>query len=463
MTGKGQAELLSKSSEVETIETESLGNRGYLVHDNKIAIAIDVQRDYERWIDRAKQAGVTITHVFETHMHNDYLTGGYQLAKQIGAVYVVPIDSGIKFQAKEIADNEKIFAGNLKITGIFTPGHTDRHMSYMVQGENLDCIFTGGSLLYGTVGRTDLLGETKTLQLTEAQYESAHHLANTLRDDTAVFPTHGFGSFCSSTEGSGENTSTMLSEKQINIVFNAKTREEFIKTIISGLGPYPSYYRHMGSINQNGPQPVPSIHIHDYPIKEISQYLTARNVWVVDTRQRLLFAANHPKGAVNFELGDSFTTYVGWLLPWSDKLILAGDSNQDLIDAYRDLSRIGMESFVDGAISNQGDYLNASQKTSYPVVSFKTLSQKLNEKPFILDVRLLSDWDNSHINQSTNIPLHKLTARSKELAKDRDIWVHCAGGYRASIAASLLDKLGFSPILINDDFQTAVTLGLTNK
>lgn len=445
---------------VQTLATESLGNRGYIVDDGSVAIAIDVQRDYQRWTDEASAAGVTITHVFETHMHNDYVTGGFQLANKVGATYVVPKDSGTNFTVHELADNGSIAVGKLHITGIHTPGHTEHHMSYLVSDGTESAVFTGGGILYGTVGRTDLVSSETTDKLTEAQYDSAWRLGETLADDVAVYPTHGFGSFCSSASGSGANESTMATEKKHNIAFTAK-RDEFVRQIMAGLGPYPRYYAHMGVANQNGPPEVRQLHIHTYAADEIGAHLQQENSWVIDIRSRKLFASHHPEGAVGIELSKSFATYTGWILPWFDRLLLVGDSEKDLLDAYTELSRIGMDTFVDGATHNIENYLEAGASSSYRSVDFTALKCSMPGRPYVLDVRLESEWNDSHVQGAQNIPLHELLGCIDEIPKGTDIWVHCGSGYRASIAASLLDKMKRKPVLINDEFKRAVELGLT--
>ncbi len=443
-----------------TIETESLGNRGYLVHDGASGVVIDVQRDYQRWADAADRAGVSITHVFETHMHNDYVTGGYQLAKKSGAVYVIPKDSGTSFNAHEVADNKSINSGSLSITGLHTPGHTEHHMSYLITDGNLSAVFTGGGILYGTVGRTDLVSKEKTDELTHAQYDSAQRLSTKLADETAVFPTHGFGSFCSSAEGSGAVKSTMASEKKLNIAFTSE-REDFVRQIIAGLGPYPRYYAHMGEANQAGPAEVRQLHVHSYSSEDIGVHLHQQNSWVIDTRARKLFAAHHPEGAIGIELGNSFATYAGWIIPWSDRLLLVGDTEKVLLDAYKELSRIGMDSFVDGATDDMQNYFNAGDKASFKVANFDDLKVKLQDKPYVLDVRQKAERNDGHIPGSHHIPLQDVLDRIHETPDDKEIWVHCASGYRASIAASLLNNMGRTPVLISDDFSRAVEVGIT--
>ncbi len=446
--------------QIETIETTSLGNRGYLVHDGSFAVAIDVQRDYTRWTDRAKELGVTLTHVFETHMHNDYVTGGYQLAAADDNIeYVVPANSHATFSARFITDGETITSGNLSITAIHTPGHTEHHTSYHVSDSNTHALFSGGGLLFGTVGRTDLVTSDLTRLLTEQQYESAQKLLSLVPEQASIMPTHGFGSFCSSSDGSGATESTLAEEQSSNIAYTS-SKEDFISTIIGGLGPYPRYYAHMGPANQAGPAVVKDLHVHEYSTDAIRQHLHAENSWVIDIRSRTAYAAGHPERAVGIELGQSFATYTGWLIPWSDSLLLVGDDSEELQFAYTELSRIGMEQFVAGATDSMDAYQASGATISHDI---KTFDDYMAERPAtLIDVRLLTDWQKEHVEGSLSLPLHELMERANELPEG-PIWVHCASGYRASIACSLIARSGKQPVLVNDAFMHAQELHLTTK
>lgn len=447
---------------VEILETPTLGNRGYLIHDGQLAVAVDTQRDYARWLEAANTAGVTITHVFETHMHNDYVTGGYKMAQEINAEYIVPTGSGQQFTAIPANDGDTYTVGGLTVTALHTPGHTPYHMSYAVTDGQKTIVCTGGGLLYGTVGRTDLISKDQTATLTASQYDSAHKLMESLPEATDVYPTHGFGSFCSSSDGSGATASTLATESRINVAFT-HDKDSFIDIIMRGLGPYPRYYAHMGAINQEGPAEVKQLHIHDYAPEDISSALKAEHSWVVDVRSRKAFAAKHPEAAVGIELGNSFATYTGWLLPWSDDLTLVGDSEHEIRKAYEELSRIGMDSFVSGATHGLESYFAAAPIRSYERKTFTDLKERYakHEKPFVIDVRLLNDWQDAHVAGSVSIPLHELTEKLDTLPSNEPIWVHCASGYRASIAVSFIDRTGRTPVLIDDSFENAVTLQLT--
>ncbi len=440
---------------VEIIKTASLGNRGYLVHDGTVAVAVDVQRDFQRWTQFANEAQVKITHVLETHMHNDYVTGGYKLAQEVGALYVVPTKSGQLFAAHEVQDDEVILVGKLTVRALHTPGHTPHHMSYEVVDGVESAVFTGGGVLYGTVGRPDLISKEMTQPLATAQYESAQKLVEKVEESAKVFPTHGFGSFCSSAPGTGADASTLAEEKKVNIAYTSASKQDFITTILAGLGAYPRYYAQMGKMNQDGPSEMTIRPIESLDTDQLKSML-AHDEWVIDIRDRKVYAASHPQGAAGFEMADSFSTYIGWLIPWGDALTLVGDSKEDLEAAQVQLGRIGMDQFVAHATDDMTSYFAAGEKQSYSVKNFEDLQKAMeDESQYVLDVRTPEDWKVSHVKDSVNIPLYDLLDRVDELPKDRMIWVHCASGYRASIAASLLERSGRHVTLISDDFSGA--------
>ena len=231
---------------VVAVDTPSLGDRSYLVHDGLRAFVVDPQRDIDRVQALAAGLGVTITHVFETHLHNDYVTGGLALAQVTGAAYHVNAADEVAFDRFGVADGDVIeVSPRMRVRVLATPGHTATHLSYALEaGGRLAAVFTGGSLLYGSTGRPDLLGAAHAAELARAQYASAHRLAADLPDDAAVYPTHGFGSFCSATQSEG-TSSTIGQEKRVNPALTTD-EQRYVTELLAGLGRLPRLLRPHG-------------------------------------------------------------------------------------------------------------------------------------------------------------------------------------------------------------------------
>ncbi|CAN5504643.1 hypothetical protein BH23ACT6_BH23ACT6_22830 [soil metagenome] len=241
--------------DVLVIETSSLGDRSYLVHDGQVAVVIDPQRDIDRVQDAAAQAGVAITHVAETHIHNDYVTGGLELSAATGATYVVNAADPVQYERTPISDGEQHAMGELTLRGLATPGHTETHMTYVVTHGAQQAVFSGGSLLFGSVGRTDLVDPARTEALTHAQYASARRIVDEAGADAELYPTHGFGSFCSSGPATATGRSTVAEQQRINRALTDTDEDHFVRELIANLTAYPSYYAHMGPTNLKGPAP----------------------------------------------------------------------------------------------------------------------------------------------------------------------------------------------------------------
>ncbi|NUR51536.1 MAG: MBL fold metallo-hydrolase [Hamadaea sp.] len=442
------------------IDTPTLGDRSYLVHDGQVAFVIDPQRDIDRVLDLAEQAGVRITHVFETHIHNDYVTGGHALALATGAAYHVNAADSVTFDRVPVSDGDQVTVGDrMTVTVLATPGHTFTHLSYALSEANQQiAVFTGGSLLYGSVGRPDLLGPDHTHDLVRHQYTSAHRLAAALPDTTGVYPTHGFGSFCSATQ-SDASASTLAAEKAVNPALT-QSEQEFVDQILAGLDAWPAYYAHMAAANSGGPS-APEMSLPQRADADRLRERIADGEWVVDLRNRVAFAAGHVAGTLNFGLDGSFATYLGWLIPWGTPVTLLGDTPEQVAQAQRELVRIGIDRPAAQATGSPQDWSGDRPLASYPRAGFADLAQVRHHRPVVvLDVRRELEWKQAHLPDSTHIPLHELPQRLAEVP-DGEVWVHCAAGYRASIAASLLAAAGRPVVHIDDDFTRAVADGLT--
>ncbi|MEW9872530.1 rhodanese-like domain-containing protein [Arthrobacter sp. HS15c] len=427
--------------DVVVIETRPLGDRSYLVHDGQVALVIDPQRDTDRVEAAAAEAGVRITHVAETHLHNDYLTGGLILARAHGAAYLVNGADAVEFDRVKIADGDTVRVGRLTVKAVATPGHTHHHLSYVVTDGQEQAVFSGGSLLYGSVGRTDLVSDEDTEKLTHAQYASVRRLAAEATPDAALYPTHGFGSFCSSGPASGVHASTIADQQGSNHAFTDPDEDHFVRELINNLTAYPSYYAHMAPANRKGPAPAQLAVPDPLDPAELSRRL-ADGEWVVDVRNRVAFASSHLQGSVSFEYGrgSSFTAYLGWVLPWNRQLTLVG-SRDDVEKAIRDLSRIGIDS-PDAALGTEPSALAPGTAIMhYPRVDWDGLLHGRSAGDVVLDVRRTDEYDAGHVAGAVNIPLHELLGRAGEIPAGT-VWVHCATGYRSAVAASLLQRAG---------------------
>ena len=448
---------------VVTIETAGLGDRSYLAHDGEHAVVIDPQRDIDRVLAAAEAAAVRITHVLETHIHNDYVTGGLALSRATGADYVVAVAEDVSFGRVPAADGDRFGSGRLTLTAVATPGHTPGHLSYVLRvGEGAPvAVFTGGSLLYGAVGRTDLIGPDQTIALTRAQYRSVRRLAGDLPDPVAVYPTHGFGSFCSATPASG-TSSTIGAERVANIALTSDDEDDFVKELVAGLNAYPRYYQHMDPANRRGPAAPDLTAPPAASPAELRRRIQAGD-WVVDLRQRRDFAGRHLAGSVSVELGDPFATYLGWTMAWGTPLTLLGDSAEQVARAQRELARIGIApaAAATGTIDQlAGGQPADGQLSAYPVSDFAGLSAGWGSTGrVVLDVRRPDEWRAGHLAGAVHIPFWEMERRSGELPAG-EIWVHCASGFRASIAASLLDRAGRRVVYVDDDWERAARVGL---
>ncbi|MHB1787252.1 MAG: MBL fold metallo-hydrolase, partial [Acidimicrobiales bacterium] len=429
-------------------------------HDGTVAVVVDPQRDFDRVLDVAKQAGVEVKAVLETHLHNDYVSGGRPLAASVGALHVVAGAEEVAFPCRAATDGDTLTVGSMSVQMLATPGHTPHHMSYVISDRaGSEALFSGGSLLYGTVGRTDLAGQEATDGLTRAQYRSVRRLVSELPGHTTVHPTHGFGSFCSSASTSGSETSSIAKERETNVASVTGDEDQFVKQLLSGLTAYPRYYAHMGAINRSGPTEADLSPPQPVDPGELRGRIEAGE-WVVDLRARRAFAKAHISGSVGVELSNSFATYLGWTIPWGTPLTLVGDTPAQVAEAQRNLVRIGIDRPAGAAVGDVEE-LAEGQLGHYAVSDFPGLASRMGtgEPPTVLDVRRNDEWEDGHIVGSTHIPLQDLESRLDEVP-DTELWVHCAGGFRASIAASLLDRAKRKVVLIDDDWPNAAEVGL---
>jgi rhodanese-related sulfurtransferase len=402
---------------------------------------------------------VRVTHVFETHLHNDYVTGGLALARATGAAYHVNGADRVAFDRVPAGDGDLIeVSAVMRVRVLATPGHTFTHLSYVLEAAGRPrAVFTGGSLLYGSTGRPDLLGSVHADELARAQFASAHRLAAELPEDAGLYPTHGFGSFCSATQSAG-SSSTIGRERQVNPVLTL-AEDRYVSELLAGLDAFPAYYAHMGPANAAGPSGADLSPPSRADAAELGRRIEAGE-WVVDLRARRTFAAGHVAGALSFDLDGSFATYLGWLIPWGTPLTLLGRTAGQVAGAQRELVRIGIDRPAAAATGSPADWAGGRALRSYPVAGFADLETvRRHRQVVILDVRRDSEWAASHITGAVHIPIHQLPSRLADVPGG-EVWVHCETGYRASIAASFLDAAVRTVVAVDDEYERAARVGL---
>ena len=449
--------------EVLRIETPTLGDRSYLAHDGSVAVVIDPQRDTDRITALADSKGVRITHVAETHIHNDYVSGGLALSGAAGAAYLVNAADPVSFRREQVSDGATVdISPALRLRVLATPGHTFSHLSYVLEADGqVAGVFTGGSLLFGSTGRPDLLGPASTETLARAQHGSAQRLARELPDSAEIFPTHGFGSFCAATQAQAAR-STIGEEKRFNPVLTL-SEPAYVEALLAGLDAYPAYYAHMGPANLAGPGGPDLSPPQRADAADIRRRIDSGE-WVIDLRDRVAFSAGFVPGSYCFSLDGSFASYLGWILPWETPVTLLGETPEDVAQAQRELVRIGIDRPAAAATGKPEDWVGGRPLASLRRATFGELADATGPASdpahlVVLDVRRRLEWGDGHVANAIHIPFSELPRRTGEIPEG-DVWVYCHSGYRAMVAASFLAARGRRVISIDDEFANAAEAGL---
>lgn len=454
--------------EVVALETRGLGNRCHVASDGRVAIVVDPPRDIDRCLALTGRLGVGIAWVLDTHVHNDYVSGGLELARVTGARYGLAAAEDVAFTESRtrLRDGDLIEAGAMRVRVVHTPGHTEHHLAYVLIEAATGlavAVFSGGSWLHGGAGRTDLSGAERTLGLARAQWQSIRRLAAQLLDPVEIRPTHGFGSFCAAGLAPAEGPSTVGAARGTHPALRLD-EESFVAQLVSGYTAYPSYYARMAPMNRMGPAPID---LAPAPSADpvVGDARLASGEWFVDLRPRRSFAASHLPGWLNFEAGDSFATYLGWLLPPGTRLTIAAEDPAVVAEAQRAMAQIGIERPTAQLTGPFGRWAAGTRPGSYRVASFADLAaaRDLGAEPPVLDVRRDDEWRAAHLAGALHVPLPQLAEHPDRIPRrgiPGVLWVHCASGYRAAVAASWLDARGVDVVLVDDSFSSAAPAGL---
>jgi hydroxyacylglutathione hydrolase len=416
-----------------SFRTEGLGDSTYLVLYAGRAIVVDPQRDIDRFLDRLDHHQPRW--VLETHLHNDYVSGGLSLARRTGAELVLPAAAAPAFRHTPAFHGEDLVDDEVTIRPLHTPGHTPEHTSYVliVEGEE-KAVFSGGSLLVGSAGRSDLLGPDRADSLARLQFGSVNRLAR-LPDQTGLYPTHGAGSFCT-TAAAGDSTSTIGEEKRTNPVLSHPDEAAFVASQLSGLEPYPDYYARMAPINLAGPPALGDVSPRQLTLDDLEE-----GTPVVDTRTADDFAAGHLPGALNIPLSDQFGTWFGWLLDPDVRPVLVTADSGATTEAVTQLARLGIDG-LPGVV--EGSRAGSVQTRTGRISDLSPDDQ-------ILDVRSPGERSQAAPDGTVHRYLPDLRQGPPVgIDTGSPVWVVCATGFRSAIAASMLQGQGIDAIPVLD-------------
>ncbi len=444
--------------EIQNFYLGCLAHASYLVSSGGVAAVIDPQRDVEIYLEAAEKADVKIEHIIETHLHADFVSGHHELAERTGATIYLGKGAEAKFPHKEVGDGDVIEFGRCRMEFLATPGHTIESVSVVLTDldatEKPRAVFTGDTLFVGDVGRPDLSGDYTPEQLASMLYDSLHDKLLKLPDETEVFPAHGAGSLCGKQLGS-ERSSTIGLQKRTNYALQAKSREEFISLLTDELPPRPEYFGREVELNRQGapkmrdlpyPTPVKAPAVH---------WMQEQGAIVLDTRPAMQFAVAHVPGSVHIALSGQFASWAARMLGLDKQIILVGEDADQLRESQMRLARVGIEkvdAYLEDGITG---WIHGGFRLEYipqiTVQEFAELKAAEPDKVAVLDVREPGEVAADAMKGSLRIPLGQLTDRVEELRQDGIgddtlLVVHCKGGYRSSVATSILRRAGFENI-----------------
>ncbi len=436
---------------VEQLYTKCLSEAAYFIHDNGEAAVIDPLRDIDEYLQKAEALGVKIKYIFETHFHADFVSGHRELAEKTGAPIVYGPQTKAGFPIHMAKDGEHFKIGNLTLEAIHTPGHTLESTCYLLRDAsgNPEGIFTGDTLFVGDVGRPDLFsGNLSKEELAGMLYDSLETKIKTLPDHIIVYPAHGPGSACGKALGK-ETTSTIGEQKAANYALNAASKEAFIQEVTSGLSTPPAYFPLNAKLNQQGPEALEKVMEkanHALSIPEFKAKV-AEGAWIIDTRPSGIFTEGFVPGSVSIGLDGRYAEWAGSLLPYQHPLVLVAEAGKEKESIIR-LARVGLDKVV-GYLEGGYEAWIAAGETPDMIIDIEAdellMDLPHDPKMAVIDVRKEGEFGDGHVRGAQNLPLASLIdpAIMANVPDDANLYVHCAGGYRSVIAASLLKREGY--------------------
>ncbi|WP_280364720.1 MBL fold metallo-hydrolase [Nocardia wallacei] len=424
---------------------EGLGNSTYLLDlgDGR-ALVLDPERDVRAIRAEARARGLRIDYAVETHLHADFVSGVRELAETGGATALAPEVGPRGFEVTALTDGQRLALGRFTLQAWATPGHSPEHLSYLLhEGEQLRGVFTGGSLMVGTAGRTDLVSPEQTVPLARAQFHSLQRLMQ-LPDDTPVWPTHGAGSFCSAAEG-GERVSTIGNERATNPLLQVDGEDSFVTALLGSMGTFPDYFLRLGEVNHQGPAVLgDTLELTALDTAQV-QALLDDGAQIVDTRPAADFAAAHIPGALSITLRPVFATWLGWLADPNRPLVVVRDKDQDPADIAWEAAKVGFDT---AAGELRGGIAAWTGPLASKAVDLLDAEQLVTGEPVtVLDIRQAGEFAAGHAPGARNIELGALAENLIELP-DGPLVVMCGHGERAMSAAAVLEAAGRTDVRV---------------
>jgi hydroxyacylglutathione hydrolase len=429
-----------------------LAHASYMLASDGEAVVVDPQRDVELYLKAAAEHGVTIRHIFETHLHADFVSGHKELAARTGAKIYMGAQAGATFPHVAVSDGYTLAFGKASIRVLETPGHTAESICLVVTDKEKSdqpwAVLTGDTLFIGDVGRPDLSPRHTPAQLAGLLYDSLHYKLLRLADNVLVYPAHGAGSLCGKNMRA-ERSSTIGTERLTNYALQVKTREEFVAQLTSNLPARPEYFSKDAEINRTGAAALSELPALRTLSPAELEAMLADGELALDVRPCDEFAAGHVPGSINIALSGQFASWAGTVLGLSAHPVLIAVSAEQVEEARLRLARVGIEA-LDGYLEGGVD---AWKRAGFPLatmtqVSVNELNARLeSEHVQVLDVRRAPEWESAHIESATWWPLDNFKVSPPEMDRSTPLAVHCKSGYRSMIACSLLQRAGFNNVI----------------
>ncbi len=425
-----------------------LAHASYFIASDGEAVVVDPQRDVQQYLDEAASTGSRIRYIIETHLHADFVSGHRELAECTGAEIVFGAAANAEFPHRAVRDGEELRVGNVVLRALETPGHTPESISWVVIDEDKQRVLTGDTLFIGDVGRPDLAGSRgyTSEQMAGMLYDSLHGKLLALGDDVEVWPAHGAGSACGKNI-SNERWSTIGVQRRVNYALQPMPREAFVKMMTADLPPAPRYFPMDAEINRRGARPLHEIAAPALTPDQMQEKID-QGALVLDVRDATAFGTAHIPGSINIGLRGQYASWAGTLVSKDDTLLILASGRAEAEEAVMRLARVGLENvagWLDGGIAAWCES-GRSAKT-LPQIDVDELRTRLPELS-VLDVRRRGEYSDGHVPDAMNVPLDELSERLDALDPSKPLAVICAGGYRSSAAASILQRRNF-PALFN--------------